>query len=113
METDRSRVCILLFSVLFRPLKKDSGTYIDGGLLNKPLQCIDNAAKQDDESDSILVSPFLVELDRRRRRRKTDFSTIFTYIRIVNRMEKPLPKPIKNEIIVKAKLGRRLIYTVA
>jgi hypothetical protein len=34
METDRSRVCILLFPVLFRPLKKDSGTYIDGGLLN-------------------------------------------------------------------------------
>jgi predicted acylesterase/phospholipase RssA len=43
------------FPVLFRPLKKDSGTYIDGGLLNNyPLnRCIDNA-KQDDESDSIL-----------------------------------------------------------
>jgi hypothetical protein len=59
---------------------------------------------------------FLVELDRRRRRRKTDFSTIFTYIikLLIEWLINVTPsKPIKNEIIVKAKLGRRLIYTVA
>jgi predicted acylesterase/phospholipase RssA len=111
METDRSRVCILLFSVLFRPLKKDSGTYIDGGLLNNyPLnRCIDNAAKQDDESDSILgISISSLSLTAG----DGDVKPILAlFLRILLELliewlinVTPL-KPIKNEIIVKAKLG--------